>query len=129
MEHRDVMKSNMSVFLERKIYKTCVLPAMTYGAGAWPLTGKMENNWEKRILGILYKDGETNSWVRSKTKVKNIRSAKDKIRRWADHVSKMRNNMWMKRITKWTPRHGKRSRGRPNRRWRHELDEYCKTPT
>ena len=30
--HSDIMKSNMPICLKRKVYNTCVLPAMTYGA-------------------------------------------------------------------------------------------------
>ena len=136
-KHKDIMKSNMPVCLKRKVYNTCVIPAMTYGAEAWTLTEKMENNlavaqrkMERRILGISYRDRKTNLWVRSQTNVKDILvSAKEKKWRWAGHVSRMRDNRWTIRMTEWTPRNGKRSRGRPNRRWRDELDEYWKTST
>ena len=131
------MISNMPVCLKKKVYNTCVLPAMTYGAEVWTLTGKMANSlavaqrkMERRIIGITYRDRKTNLWVRSQTNVEDIlRSAKEKKWRWAGHVSRMRDNRWTIRMTEWTPRNGKRSRGRPNRRWRDELDKYWKTTT
>ena len=36
--------------------------------------------------------------------------------RWAGHIARM-DNRWIKRCTEWQPRRGKRSRGRPSRRW------------
>ena len=33
----------------------------------------------------------------------------------------MKDNRWTKRCTEWQPRRGKRSRGRPNRRWQDDI--------
>ena len=37
--------------------------------------------------------------------------------KWAGHIVSMKDNRWTKRYTEWQPRRGKRSWGRPSRRW------------
>ena len=37
--------------------------------------------------------------------------------KWTGHIARMKDNRWTKRCTEWQPRRGKRSRGRPSRRW------------
>ena len=37
-KHRDIFKSNFAICLKRKVYNSCVLPAMTNGAETWSLT-------------------------------------------------------------------------------------------
>ena len=34
-KHRDIFKSNLAICLKRKVYNSCGLPAMTYGAETW----------------------------------------------------------------------------------------------
>ena len=41
--------------------------------------------------------------------------------RWAGHIARMKDNRWFKRCTEWQPRRGKRSRGRPSRRWQDDI--------
>ena len=41
--------------------------------------------------------------------------------RWAGHIAKMKGNRLTKRCTEWQPRRGKRSRGRPCRRWEDDI--------
>ena len=36
--HRDIFKSNLAVCLNRHVYNSSVLPAMTYGAETWTMT-------------------------------------------------------------------------------------------
>ena len=43
--------------------------------------------------------------------------------RWAGHIARMKDNRWTKRCTEWQPRRGKRSRGRPSRRWQDDITE------
>ena len=61
-KHRDIFKSNFSICLKRKVYNSCVLPAMTYGAEIWSLTKqaqkklaaaqtKMERSTERQTPG------------------------------------------------------------------------------
>ena len=37
--------------------------------------------------------------------------------KWVGCIARMKDNGWTKRYTEWQPRRGKRSRGRPSRRW------------
>ena len=76
------------------------------------------------MLNITLKDRKTNTWIREQTKVKEILTAvKETKWRWAGHVGRMNDNRWTVRLTDWTPRYGKRSRGRPGTRWRDEIDK------
>ena len=38
-------------------------------------------------------------------------------------LARMKDNRWTKRCTEWQPRRGKRSRGRPSRRWQDDITE------
>ena len=41
--------------------------------------------------------------------------------RWVGHIARMKDNRWTKRCTEWQPKRGKRSRGRPSRRWQDDI--------
>ena len=43
--------------------------------------------------------------------------------RWAGHIARLKDNRWTKRCTEWQPRRGKRTRGRPSRRWQDDITE------
>ena len=43
--------------------------------------------------------------------------------KWAGHIARLKDNRWTKRCTEWQPRRGKRSRGRPSRRWQDDITE------
>ena len=45
------------------------------------------------------------------------------LMKWAGHIARMKDNRWTKRCTEWQPRRGKRSRGRPSRRWQDDITE------
>ena len=36
-------------------------------------------------------------------------------------MARMKDSRWTKRCTEWQPRRGKRSRGRPSRRWQDDI--------
>ena len=44
--------------------------------------------------------------------------------KWAGHVARMKDNRWTIRCTEWQVRDGKRSRGRPKRRWRDDIQQW-----
>ena len=131
-KHCDIFKGNTGTCLKRQVYNSYVLPVMTYGAETWALTTQAKNKlaaaqtkMERCMLNIIYRDRETNIWVREKTKVTYVI---EQVRRrkwtWAGHVRMMRDNRWTLRITTWKYYKRKRPRRRPARRWRHELDDY-----
>ena len=42
-------------------------------------------------------------------------------REMARHLARMKDSRWTKRRAQWQPRKGKRSRGRPSRRWQDDI--------
>jgi ribonuclease HII len=134
--NNDIMKSNMPICLKRKVFDQCILPAITYASETWTLTTKMENklaaaqrNMERSMLGITMRDRKTNKWIREQTKVQDIlKIIKLGKWKWAGHVARREDGRWTTAVTEWTPRNGKRSPGRPFKRWRDEIDKYWGTP-
>ena len=117
--------------LKRKIMDTVILPAMTYGAETWTLTKHLERklavaqrSMERSLLNITRRDKIRNEIIRSKTGVIDIiEKVKCMKGQWAGHVARMKNTRWAKITSEWTPRDGKRLRGRPKRRWRDDIEE------
>ena len=117
--------------LKRKIMDTVILPAMTYGAETWTLTKHLERklavaqrSMERSLLNITRRDKIRNGIIRSKTGVIDIiEKVKCMKGQWAGHVARMKNTRWAKITSEWTPRDGKRLRGRPKRRWRDDIEE------
>ena len=59
--------------------------------------------------------------IRKRTKIIDIEcTLKQKWRR-AGHIARMKDNRWTKRCTERQSRRGKRSRGRPSRRWQDDI--------
>ena len=134
-KQRLIFRSHLPICLKRKVYNQCVIPAMTYGSETWKLTKSLENKlvsaqraMERSVLGITLRDKRRSTWVREQTKVKDIIEViKEQKWRWAGHVARREDNRWSKRLTDWTPRDGKRSRKRPDKRWRDEIVKFAGT--
>ena len=69
----DIFKGSIGTCLKRKVYNSCILPAMTYGAEIWALTTQTKNNiaaaqikMERSTLNITYWNRKTNICVREK---------------------------------------------------------------
>ena len=110
---------------------TVILPAMTYGAETWALRKYQEKKLAmaqqsigRLLLNITKRDEIRNEIIRCKTGVKHIIERVRCVRgQWAGHVARMSNTRWAKIASEWTPREGKRVRGRPKRRWRDNIEE------
>ena len=77
---------------------------------------------ERKMLGITLQDHVPNQIIREKNKVKDIAKYVNTMKwKWAGHVARMTDNRWTIRTTEWQPRSGKRSRGRPRKRWRDDI--------
>ena len=64
------------------------------------------------------------SEIRKRTKIIDIIEYTLKQKwKWAGHIARLKDNRWTKRCTEWQPRRGKRSRGRPSRRWQDDITE------
>ncbi|WP_440994831.1 hypothetical protein [Cysteiniphilum litorale] len=122
--NRDVLKSTLPMCLKRKIYNSCIIPAMTYGCETWKLTKRSENQlritqraMERAMLGITLRDRKRSTWIRRVTRVNDIiQVIKQHKWRWAGHLARIDDNRWSKRLTDWFPRDSKRSRKRPDTR-------------
>ena len=107
------------------------MPTMTYGCQTWSLNKQMTNKlraaqraMERKILDLKLQDKIPCSEIRKRTKVTDIIEYTLKQKwKWAGHIAKMKDNRWTKRCTEWQPRKGKRSRGRPSRRWQDDITE------
>ena len=105
---------------------------MTYGCQTWSLTkdivNKMEvsqRKMERKMLGIKQIDRIPNLTIRERTKVDDILKVITKTKwKWAGHVARMSDNRWTVRCTEWQVRHGRRSRGRPRRRWQDDIRQW-----
>ena len=74
------------------------------------------------MLGITLRERKRSTWIREKTKVIDIIQVVEQQKwKWAGHVAWMNDNRWTKRITDWHPYNEKRSRKRPDKRWRDEI--------
>ena len=128
-----ILKSKMPICLKRKIYIQCVIPAMTYVCETWKLTKQTENLFriaqkamERTMLGMTLRDRKRSAWIREKTRIKDIIQVfKQQKQRWARHVARMNDNRWTKRLTEWHPYNDKRSRKRPDTRWRDEIEKFA----
>ena len=76
------------------------------------------------MLNVTRKDKIKNEVKRSKTQVKDIiKNVQNMKGQWAGHLARMNNNKWAKKTTEWTPREGNRTKGKPKRRWRDDIEE------
>ena len=77
---------------------------------------------ERAMLGITLSDGKRLIWIREKTITQVVKQLKW---RWAGHVARMNDNRWMKRLTDWHSYNEKRSRKRPDTRWKDEIEKFA----
>ena len=87
------------------------LKIQDFGSETWKLTKQAENllrvaqrAMERAMLGITLRDRKRSTWIREKTKVRDIvQVVKQQKWRWAGHVARMNDNRWTKRLTDWYP--------------------------
>ena len=121
---RLIFKSKMNNSLKRKVFDSCVLPVLTYGAETLTLTKASENKlrvtqraMERSMLGISLRDKKTNQWIRQQTKVVDVMERIASLKwNWAGHIARMSDERWTKTIMDWRPP-TTRPTGRPPERW------------
>ena len=132
MAEMAIFKSNLAICLKVRVYNSCVLPAMTYGAETWTLTNQAQNKraaaqikMERSILNITYKDRKNNIWVSGRTKVIDIINTVRKMKwTWAGHINRLKDDRWTSRVTTWIPCDKTIRQGRPAKRRRDDMDKY-----
>ena len=74
------------------------------------------------MLRIKLVDKLPNLEIRERTKINDILEEITKLKqKWARNVARMKDNRRTVRCTEWQVRDGKRSKGRPKRRWRNDI--------
>ena len=82
-----------------------------------------ENRWRRRIMRITYKNRITNETIRQrKQQVPVSNRIRQMQLKWLGHMLRMKDDRQTKSVHQWKP-NGKRSRGRPNKRWMDCIEE------
>jgi hypothetical protein len=116
--------------LKIKIYRTIIFPVVLYGCETWSLTLREKRRlrvFENRVLRRVFgpkRDEVTGEWRKLHNEELNdlyslpniVRVVKSRRMRWAGHVAHMGEERGMHRVLVGKPE-GKRSFGRPIRRW------------
>src|ERR1700744_4182091 len=124
----------MNNSLKRKVFDSCVLLVLTYGAETLTLTKASSNKlrvaqraMERSVLGITLRDKKTNEWIRQQTKVVDVMARIASLKwNWADHIARMTDDRWTKPIIQWRPP-TKRPMGRPPQRWTNDIKKTAGT--
>ena len=78
------------------------------------------------MLGISLRDRKRSTWIRKVTRVKDIIQVINQQKwRWAGHLARREDNRLSKRLTDWCPTDSKRSRKRPDTRWKDEIEKFA----
>jgi len=116
----------LSCNIKIRLYKSLVLSTLLYASETWPMTvvnmKKLEaahHRWQRKILGVVWRDKVSNELVRQQTGMVKLEEILAKRRlTWLGHVHRMDDNRFTKQALKWSPKDGKRKRGRPRKNWK-----------
>jgi hypothetical protein len=114
----------ISVQLRGKVYRTMIRPVLIYGAEAWALRRREEEQLERTemkmlrwILGVSLRDRKRNEDIRKTLGVTCITNKVREARlRWYGHVERASEDDSIKRVMRVDVK-GRRSRGRQKKRW------------
>ena len=112
-----------------RIYKTAIRPIMTYTAETRPDTSKTKKLLEttemkilRRISGKTLMDRERNENIRQMCKTESINDwVLKRKQEWNQHINRMGEDRLV-RIARDKSPNGRRSTGRPRKRWSDNLD-------
>ena len=121
---------SLSKNLKIKIYRTIILPVVSYGWETWSLTLREERKlrvFENKVLRRIFgprRDEVTGEWGRLRNEKLNdlysspniVRVIKSRRMRWAGHVARMGEERGAYRVLVRKP-DGKRPLGRPRLTW------------
>ncbi len=127
---KQIFESKMSMDLKTKIFDSCILPVLTYGAQTWAATRKQLNDlatsqiaMKRSMIGIKMRDRWRNTDIRKKSRVRNCRYMAKKLKwSYAEHITRRKEGRWEKKVLEWTPRERKRMVGRPSARWHDKIN-------
>ena len=118
----------MPVGVKDKVFKTIIRPAMTYGSECWAVKKKDEsklNSAEMRMLkwarGKIRLDHIRNEDIRKEAHIKPVETfLESKILQWSGHCLRREPNHFCANSLRLEGS-GRRSRGRPKKRWRDNI--------
>lgn len=130
---KEVLKGNYNLHMKKVVMDTCLLPCLLYGCQTWVFTKKVQQKitstqraMERSILKIRKIHKIKSEKIRNKTKVIDALSHALTLKwRWAGHISRYMDKRWTMETTRWKGPSGKRSVGRPKRRWADDLDHFA----
>ncbi|KAL0881844.1 hypothetical protein ABMA27_001620 [Loxostege sticticalis] len=109
---KEVLKGNCNLHMKKVVMDTCLLPCLLA--------------MERSILKIRKIHKIKSEKIRNKTKVIDALSHALTLKwRWAGHISRYMDKRWTMETTRWKGPSGKRSVGRPKRRWADDLDYFA----
>ncbi len=125
--HRQIFKSKMSISTKIRVFQSCIIPVLTYGAQTWTL---IKNNMKRlrttqyatlrSILGVKIKDKLCLNYIRGKTNCKNMGYTIIKLKfKYAGHMAREGSKKWNYKTTVWTPYDKKRKKVVHLERWHH----------
>ena len=108
-----------------RIYKAAVMTILLYGCEVWNTTKAQMKRFEvfhqrclRRILRVKWFNRVSNVDILNRARINSIETFIAAMRlRWYGHVVRMPDERLPKYLINWTPKHGKRSRGRPRQSW------------
>ena len=111
----------ISTEIKINLYKSIILPIVTYASETWRITTKLANRLNvfhhrciRRILNINYKEHITNEEILERSKLNRLEDIITERRmKMTGHILRLPNERPAKIALSWTPTNGKRKRGRP----------------
>ena len=120
---QDVWRNkHISLKVKVRLYESLVMSTMLYSAELWPLTipqkKKLFHKFQRRLLGITWKDKVRNEDIRNETKLQRMDLIiKERRLRWLGHVLRMEDDRIPKQATRWQMDSCTRRPGRPRSNW------------
>lgn len=107
-----------------KFYKVIAIPTCLYGSETWTMTKRdisrlqaAEMRFLRATAGYSLTDRKRNTDIRKELNAENLIKKVEEYRSsWSQHVQRMNNDRIPKQIMEYKPK-GRRSLGRPRKRW------------
>ena len=111
-----------------KLYNTVILPTFLYGSENWTSTALQRRRIEaaemrllRPLAGYTFYDHKKNNYIHKELRITSILDKIDEFRKkWLLHIQRMPQNRIPLKSYNHRPQ-GRRSIGRPKKRWREQL--------
>ena len=117
--------------LKMRLYQSIVLPTTIYASETWKKTAGITNRLNvfhrrclRTILSISWRDHVTNEKLMKMAEMRDLQDIViERRRRFAGHILRLPEERPAKVAMTWTPRMGRRKKGRPKKTWRQTFRE------